>query len=36
MGLAACQEGYTVKEWIKVADEKPYEGKTHGKNQIVM
>ena len=36
MGLAACQEGYTVKERIKVADEKPYEGKTHGKNQIVM
>ena len=36
MGLAAYQGNFTAKEWIKVADERLYEGKTHGKNQVVM
>ena len=36
MGLATYQGNFTAKEWIKVADERLYEWKTHGKNQVVM
>lgn len=36
IGVAPYQEGYTASEWINVADEKLYEGKTSGKNQVVM
>lgn len=36
MGLAAYQNGFTTSEWINAADEKLYEGKKNGKNQVVM
>ncbi|MBR3316676.1 MAG: GGDEF domain-containing protein [Atopobiaceae bacterium] len=36
LGVAAYREGYTRSEWINVADERLYEGKKSGKNQVVM
>ena len=36
IGVAPYREGYTASEWINVADEKLYEGKKNGKNQVVM
>lgn len=35
IGVAPYHEGYTASEWINVADEKLYEGKTSGKNKVV-
>lgn len=34
IGVAPYQDGYTTSEWINVADEKRYEGKKSGKNQV--
>ena len=34
IGVAPYQDGYTTSEWINVADEKLYEGKKSGKNQV--
>ncbi len=36
VGVMAYKEGYTTSEWIDAADEKLYEGKKHGKNQVVL
>lgn len=35
IGVATYQDDYTTNEWINVADEKLYEGKKSGKNQVV-
>ncbi len=36
LGVSPYEEGYTTTEWINAADEKLYEGKKSGKNQVVM
>ena len=36
LGVAAYKDGYTTSEWINAADEKLYEGKNNGKNQVVV
>ena len=35
LGVEPYNEGYTASEWINSADEKLYEGKKNGKNQVV-
>lgn len=35
IGMAWYREGHSIDEWINTADEKLYEGKKHGKNQVV-
>lgn len=36
IGMAWYREGHSIDEWINAADEKLYEGKKNGKNQVCM
>lgn len=36
IGVARYREGHSIDEWISAADDRLYEGKKHGKNQVCL